>query len=444
MVFMAFFFIVAGAVPPCFAQEASELKAMVEQMKSEYEVRIRDLEAKISRMENKQEAQVAQLKGQIKEEVRAASVDVEYVGRHNAPVGDGGLLVKNPSGFANVSLGGYFDMEYINRKKEASTFRQHRWVMNLAAQPNDRIRFNSEVEIEYGGPQAPNADGEIKVEQAYADYLINDLINVRAGAVLVPFGRYNLYHDADLQDLTDRPLLARDIIPTTWTEAGAGFFGGFEPVIGSYDGLAINYEMYIVNGLDNGFSDTGLSGGRSSVKTDDNNNKALVSRLTLSPATGQEVSLSGYLGKYGTAGDDISGFAVDSFNTFGPLELTSEYAYFGVEEENALSDLADYFQGAYVQLSHHFWFKGLNDTFLGRGFENPTFTLVGRQDWSRIHDDSDATVGPNQEIRSTLGLNYRPVESCVFKLEYQLNHTKNEVLEAGNNNAFIASMALGF
>ena len=37
---------------------------------------------------------------------------------------------------------------------------------------------------------------------------------------------------------------------------------------------------------------------------------------------------------------------MDTFNTFGPLEVITEYAYFGVEETpSATSDLANYFQG---------------------------------------------------------------------------------------------------
>ena len=184
------------AIGPAGADEISELKAMVQQLKSDYESRIQGLEAKIQQLEAGQEQKVTdkvtQLREEIKQEIKDETLQVDYVGRHNAPVGDGGLLVKNPFGFGNVSLGGYFDMEYLDRENEDATFRQHRWIINIGAQPHDRVRFNSELEIEYGGPNVPSSDGEIKVEQAYGDYLINDMINLRAGAILSPFGRYNL------------------------------------------------------------------------------------------------------------------------------------------------------------------------------------------------------------------------------------------------------------
>jgi len=447
---MAAFMALSFSLRPAFADELADLKAVVQELKGEYETRIQNLEAKIERLEAEQDKkvsdQVAAIKENIKKEIKEESFQADYVGRHNAPAGNGGLLVKNPHGFGSVSVGGYADMEYFDLQNSESTFKQHRWIMNIGAEVHDRIRFNSELEIEYGGPNVPNADGEVKVEQAYMDYLINDKINLRAGALLVPFGRYNLYHDSDLQDLTDRPLVARDVIPTTWTEAGYGFFGEFNPTIGSNEDLTLGYELYAVNGLDSGFSDTGLSGARSSLKTDNNDNKGLVGRMTASPAVGHEVAASGYWGRYDSANDNaITGIGVDTLNTFGPLEWINEYAYFDVEETPTLaSDLANYFQGAYSQLNYHFWPEFLSDTFLGRGFEHPTLTLVGRYDWAKIHDDSDAGIGANKEDRYTIGLNYRPIDSFVIKFEYQFNDSDNEVLEAGKKDGFVTSVALGF
>ena len=81
---------------------------------------------------------------------------------------------------------------------------------------------------------------------------------------------------------------------------------------------------------------------------------------------------------------------------------------------------------------------------MGRGFKDPKLTLVNRYDWVDIGDDGDTGNGSNEEKRYTLGLNYRPIESWVFKLEYQWNTSKNEVLERGNKDGVMASMAIGF
>ncbi|MCR4337612.1 MAG: OprO/OprP family phosphate-selective porin [Candidatus Omnitrophica bacterium] len=446
------FFLTIFLSLPAKAETIEDIKAMMGEMKADYEIRIKGLEAKIEALNSKQQEDSAKIEGiaikheekvaNIEQKIEAKALDVEYVGRGNAPVGKGGLVVRNPFGFGNVSVGGYADLEYGDFENTDASFTQHRWVINIGAFPHERVRFNSELEIEYGGPNVPNADGEVKVEQAYMDYLINDAINLRAGALLVPFGRYNLYHDSDLQNLTDRPIMARDIVPTTWTEAGAGILGGFNPVLGSYEDLNLNYELYVVNGLDAGFSDTGLAGGRASLKTDNNDDKAVVGRLSASPWLNQEVGVSGYWGEYDTAGTDLSGVGLDSLFTFGPVELINEYAYFGVDQGSA--DVANFFQGAYTQLNYDFWPKFLDNSFLGRGFKDPKLTLVGRYDWGLISDDSDASTGNNEEDRWTLGFNYRPIDNFVFKLEYQWNETTNEVLERGDNNGFLTSMAIGF
>lgn len=419
--------------------EIQELKTMIQEIRDDSDRKIKILENKINQM------QAIDKNGQSDRmdfQAEKLAPCVKYVGRHEALAGDGGVVIKNPFGFGEISLGGYFDMEYYDRTGEESTFRQHRWIINLGAQVHPRIRFNSELEIEYGGPQSSGADGEVKVEQAYSDYLIHDIFNLRAGAVLAPFGRYNLYHDSDLQDLTDRPIMAKDVVPTTWTEAGYGFFGEWAVPENS---AVFKYEIYAINGLDGGFSDTGLGNGRNSLKTDNNDNKSFVGRVSLSPQIGHDLGVSGYWGEYGASENSISGVGIDSFNAFGPFEFINEYAYFGVEEDTTnINDLANYFQGAYSQVNYHFWPKFLNNTFLGRGFSDPVFTLAGRYDWTKIHDDGDAGNGPNREVRYTLGLNYRPVESFVVKFEYQINQANNEKLEAGDNDGFVTSVAMGF
>lgn len=450
--FLGVFLLTVFLSTPAKAETIEDIKVMMEAMKRDYETRIEGLEAKIEALGARQQQDSAKLEevtikheeqaAVIEQKIETKSLDVEYVGRGKAPVGKGGLVIGNPFGFGNVSIGGYADVEYGDFENTDASFTQHRWVINIGAFPNERLRFNSELEIEYGGPNVPNADGEVKVEQAYMDYLINDKINVRAGALLVPFGRYNLYHDSDLQNLTERPIMARDIIPTTWTEAGAGIFGGFNPALGSYEDLDLNYELYVVNGLDTGFSDTGLGGARSSLKTDNNDDKAFAGRLAVSPWLNQEFGVSGYWGEYDTSGNAIAAVGFDSLLTIGPLEWINEYAYFDIGEGS--TDVANFFQGAYSQLNYDFWPEFLNDSFLGRGFKDPKLTLIGRYDWGLISDDSDASLGNNEENRWTSGLNYRPVDNFVFKLEYQWNQTTNEALERGDNNGFLASMAIGF
>ncbi|MDA2915247.1 hypothetical protein MYX64_00085 [Nitrospinae bacterium AH_259_B05_G02_I21] len=369
------------------------------------------------------------------------------------------------------SVGGYASLEFEDFDEgrtgggSRGIFDQQRFIVNVSSIVHDRVRFYSEIEFEgvslISSPDEGQEDetarsGELEVEQAYMDFLIADWINVRAGALLMPFGRFNLLHDDNLRDLSDRPLVARRVIPTTWTDAGVGFFGEFTPTESSL----VNYEVYVTNGLTQFLSSRGLRDARPSFRTDNNNNKTVVGRMGISPWPGQEVGVSGYFGKFDDQGDHaLSGVAGDWTVRVGPLELIGEYAFFDVEDVAVFSttfprDL----QGFYAQANLHFFPPFLKDTFLGRNFDSPTFTLVGRiggadLDFPGTPGTFPGTIGAAtgrdvDEERVTVGLNYRPVEAMVFKAEFQWNETNPgpglTPLERGDAFGIITSMALGF
>src|SRR3989338_5968263 len=268
-------------------------------LRQDYETQIQKLEQRIEQLAKKQETTKEDIEKRIEEKAMSA----EYLGRYEGPFGKGGLLIKNPSGFGNVSVGGYADIEFENFENSNSTFDQARFILNLGAIPHERLLFYSEYEIEHGGPNASDV-GEANVEQAWASYLINDMINLRGGIILVPFGKFNLLHDSDIQDLTERPIVSRRLAAATWMEAGFGAFGEFN--IGESWGLKVlpdsylNYEGYIVNGLDEDISDTGITkNAKGAIEADTNNNKAFVGRLGFGLTRNLELGVSSYLGKYG-------------------------------------------------------------------------------------------------------------------------------------------------
>ena len=133
-----------------FADDTESLKRQIQELKADYESRIQKLESRIDALTQKQEDRVAQ----IEEKIEKKLLDVEYVGRYEGPFQKGGLLIKNPSGFGNVSVGGYADIEFENFKDSNSTFDQARFILNLGAITHERLLFYSEYEIEHGGPHA--------------------------------------------------------------------------------------------------------------------------------------------------------------------------------------------------------------------------------------------------------------------------------------------------
>ena len=310
-----------------------------------------------------------------------------------------------------VSVGGYMDHEFEAKEGGGNTFDQHRFIPFIYGEVSDRVRVSAEIEFEHGGLVAggkeDDTDGEIKLEFAVIDFSFNEAFNFRGGVILSPLGAFNLLHDSPLNDLTERPTVDRQIIPSTLSESGMGFFGTFFP-----SELSVaSYEVYLVNGFNEDVISGGrlrIRSGRGSQKSDNNKNKAFVARFGLSPRLGMNLGASLHTGAYADAGDhNLTIFGFDAKVTRGPLELQGEYARSSADvEAAAYPNAAEAQQGAYGQINYHF----AHDHFL----PGSVFTGVVRWDWA----DFDANRGGDSELGWTFGLNFRPIEDTVFKVDY--------------------------
>ena len=233
------------------------------------------------------------------------------------------LGAKNISAFTRdmvgkTSIGGYFDSDFNFPVGGNSFFNQHRLILQVSSYLHERLFFNTEIEYEYGGVLGTGTtdDGQIRIEQIFLDYKIEDYLIFRAGGLLIPMGRLNILHDSDFRDTVDRPLFNRFILPTTWTETGAGFYG----LIPLNDDWEMNYEAYIVQGLQDQMSDgLGLRRARNSLSVDNNNNKGFTTRIGLSPSIGTEFGLGGYYAAIDAENKKNLGVVVADFNTaWGP------------------------------------------------------------------------------------------------------------------------------
>src|SRR3989441_6593367 len=274
--------------------------------------------------------------------------------------GSGKLIYAKPSiSSPRTTVGGYMNLQYrlFNSSKStgigqpstgngSSSFDQQRFVPFFYSDITDRLKVASEVEIEHG-IRSKSKDGsgiEVSLEFATLDYLINEKLNFRGGIILLPVGKFNLLHDSPLNDLSDRPLVATAIIPSTLSETGAGFYGTFYPTRLS----KLDYELYATQGF-NGYrtngtpvitDDAGLRNARQRVSTvddglDNNNGKAVVGRVAFSPILGIEVGGSGYFGSYDPASKrPLAIWAADWTFQRGPFELIGEAAWVYARDNN--------------------------------------------------------------------------------------------------------------
>jgi len=353
--------------------------------------------------------------------------------------GAGGELPASPAyekpflAGGRVAVGGYMDLEF-RADEGGSSFDQHHFVPFIYAAVSERVHVASELEFEHGGFVAGDeeTDGEINVEFATVDITVTEALNFRSGVVLSPLGRLNVYHDAPMLDLTERPLVDREIIPSTLSESGMGLFGTVYPS----EATTLHYEAYLVNGFGAGTVRDGtldLRNGRGSRKQDNNSGRAFVGRLGFSPRLGSEVGVSVHTGDYDDAGRrNLTLAAVDAAYAHGALELAGEGAWAraeiakegvasesgavasGVTAEAAVERDALRAAGFYLEARYHFLEGRLS------GLPESAFTGVVRAGYVDRDTDRD---GFDRE-RLTLGVNFRVTEETAIKNDLLIDRAR--------------------
>jgi len=394
-------------------------------------------------------------------------VKVERPGEEKVPLsfgatGSGRLVYAKPFvSSPKAIVGGYMDIQYRAQSKASiengyggntNGFDQQRFVPFIYADITEHVKFASELEIEHGVRET--SDNEISLEFAHIDYLVNEPINIRAGILLLPVGKFNLLHDSPLNDLTDRPLVSQLVIPTTMSETGAGFYGTFYPGrTGKLD-----YELYYTTGPCSYNTDgtpriTESNGTKNSRQRkcpsddglDPNNGKSVVGRMAYSPFLGVEVAGSGYHGNGAPNGNynPLSIFALDWTFQRGPFELIGEAAWaytrgnsraiqtntLGFAPGSLLTGIGgnsgpgippQRSSGYYIQGNYHFMPAFLTKWSSKRFGEGSIFTAVIRYDRVDTNlDNSNGTGGWGNLEQISVGLNYRPIEDTAFKISYQ-------------------------
>ena len=216
-----------------------------------------------------------------------------------------------------VSIGGYGEANYINfaheREDGDESGRQDqidylRQVLYLGYKFDDHVLFNTEIEFEHA---STGKSGEVSVEFAYLDFLLDPAANARVGLLLVPMGFVNELHEPTTYFGVNRPDVERQIIPTTWRANGAGIFG--EP-----ERAGLSYRAYVIESLQSvgseSFGAGGLRNGRQSGSQANIDDIAGVVRVDGSRA-GLKLGASAFFGNTGQGAVDSVGAEIAGFTT---------------------------------------------------------------------------------------------------------------------------------
>ena len=203
-------------------------------------------------------ARVAELERRLEavtREIERLSLGRDVVEADSSVLGFGPAASKVYRVNRGVSIGGYGEILYENYADERQNGDPSgardvadalRGIVYFGYKFNDRLLFNSEIEIEHAN--------EAYLEFAYIDYMLTGSTGIRAGLLLAPLGLVNELHEPPAFLGTERSVTESRIIPTTWRENGVGLFGGNDD---------FSWRAYVMTSLNSaGFGSTGIRGGR--------------------------------------------------------------------------------------------------------------------------------------------------------------------------------------
>lgn len=346
-----------------------------------------------------------------------------------------------------LSIGGYGEIRlrrFENKEDDdrGDVFDGLRQVLYVGYKFNENWVFNSELEFEHAGT---SGGGSVSTEFATIDFLWRDELNARAGIVLVPMGFVNEIHEPTFFFGAERPEVERQILPSTWREAGGGVFGTVAD--------RVHYRAYVINGFDGSeFDAGGLRDGRQKASRALSNDFAFVGRVDVDAAPGLLVGGSVYVGQSGqeqdftSAIDDVNRDLPDALTTI--YELHAQYKGYGlslrglwteafIDEAGNLSrtldrgftdagggvrvltdptqSIAQRMRGWYVEAAYDVM------PLLKPGTRMSLEPYVRWEDYDTQHEVASG-FRRNQDLDIELlvaGLQFKPIPQIVFKLDYR-------------------------
>lgn len=167
----------------------------------------------------------------------------------------------------------------------------------------DKFLFESELEMEY-----MNNQFSLNLGYANASYIITNGMVLKVGKILIPFGTFGeKFHPSWVNKFSSAPLGVGHDGMLPMADIGVEIRGGIQ--IGK---SKLNYSIYSVNGprIKDGTEEPTEAGMLSfENSTDNNNNKAIGSRIGFLPLSNSslELGISGYYAKPGSATSPFKG-----------------------------------------------------------------------------------------------------------------------------------------
>lgn len=402
----------------------------------ELQERIRDLEQKIESMQRQSgpSPDLDEIRRQIDvltREIEGLKIEQEPPRPTVPQYGLGSAAAKVYNAESGLSIGGYGEMVYEGFASErdnglASGTRDQldvlRAILYTGYKFSDRAVFNSELEVEHAIVEGGR--GEVAVEFAYLDFLLNPAANVRAGLMLVPMGIVNELHEPTAFLSAKRPYVERFIIPSTWREAGVGLFGD----VGQF-----SYRTAVLTGLDaDDFSNSGIRSGRQGGAQAKAEDWALTGRLDWKPLEGTMFGGAIYSGNSGQGQKTPTGETFEGNVTIWQLHADAKFRGLSlralwadgsigdVEEINAFNNLTgsnsvgERFGGWYAEAGYDV----ANLFARGGNYSITPFVRIEQYDTQKEVPSGFARRPSNDTEVMTYGVSFKPLPQAAIKADF--------------------------
>lgn len=376
---------------------------------------IEELKNKLEQTDQKVGATEARVK-EAREEVEAAAQAIEEAKSSTAA---------SASWAEKTSIGGYGELHYnnltddnkdIGGDDDVSRVDFHRFVLYVAHEFSDNLRFFSELEVEHALTTGDgSSDGEVELEQAWIEMDLTDHHRARAGLDILPIGIINPTHEPTTFYGVERNRVESEIIPSTWWEAGLGFNGELAP--------GWNYDLIGHSGLTvptSGGSAFRPRSGRLKVSNADDQSFAMTGRVRYTAIPGLEVGVSGQYQKDITGSDDDADIGATLFEGHvdwkhaSGLGLRALYARWDFEGADGGVDPdafgADHLDGWYVEPAYRFRLPAARLGEMG--------VFARYENWDERNQIGGAHRFEEFD-RWVAGFNWWPHDNVVLKFDYQ-------------------------
>jgi len=360
-----------------------------------------------------------------------------FAQQDNSPKNLASTLISNTS--QKLNIGGYASVDFT--KPLDSDIRNNasldvsRMIISMGYRFSDKTQFLTEVEFEHVK--------ELYVEQAFLNHSFNDLLNFRAGLMLIPMGIINEYHEPTTFNGVARPMLDRVVVPTTWREIGAGFTGRVQD-------LGLKYQVYLFNGF-NGYDSDGnakLSGsgflrsGRQKGAKSYMSSPNFSAKIDYYGIMGLKLGLASYIGEtqsalynnldpmdpamLARADSSVVGISMIGFDARYSLKgfhLRGQWIYSkqsNTQAYNALSgkDVGSAVSGYYVEGSYN---------LLKTTGSNHQLIPFLRYEHYDTHFAVDQSITPKDQYsinEVVFGIGWKPAEGAIFKIDSRMRKSK--------------------